>query len=62
MCRLPNARWRQMCDSDKIMAEVRVLSYPGRALPSNQRSLYAFVVRQLTSLRNERPNERGEGW
>jgi hypothetical protein len=22
VCRLPNARWQQMCDSDKIMAEV----------------------------------------
>lgn len=22
VCRLPNVRWRQMCDSDKIMAEV----------------------------------------
>lgn len=22
ICRIPNARWRQLCDSDKIMAEV----------------------------------------
>ena len=23
MCRIPNKRWRQLCDSDKIMADVK---------------------------------------
>jgi hypothetical protein len=31
LCRIPNKRWRQMCDSDKVMAEVIFPSFLDRS-------------------------------
>ncbi|ESK91848.1 cytochrome p450 [Moniliophthora roreri MCA 2997] len=61
VCRIPNARWRQMCDSDKIMAEfVSERVYQARAQMPSEKLDQSEKVPMLHRLLNYRYSSTNE--
>ncbi|KAF9038800.1 hypothetical protein BDZ89DRAFT_1129561 [Hymenopellis radicata] len=56
ICKIPNARWRQMCDSDKIMAErTRLPDLRPDELDETERPLCSTASSTITTLRPRMP-------